>query len=161
VKNFFGGIFDGVTPGPLLALCGRESAWRWRAAGRDAGRQDWGPQREGSIKSRIAIHDVASGIRLPGISIIKPASWRNTVFLGLFPCPSRAFGGPWRQWAPAHRKLTLERLAKRNLYAITSFIFGMDNDTPGGAVRTLEQIRSWPPGLPVFGLLTPLRPIKT
>jgi hypothetical protein len=49
----------------------------------------------------------------------------------------------------------LERLAKRNLYAITSFIFGMDNDTPGGAVRTLEQIRSWPPGLPVFGLLTP------
>jgi hypothetical protein len=31
----------------------------------------------------------------------------------------------------------------------------MDNDMPGGAVRTLEQIRSWPPGLPVFGLLTP------
>jgi hypothetical protein len=22
VKNFFGGIFDGVTPGSLLALCG-------------------------------------------------------------------------------------------------------------------------------------------
>src|SRR5262249_29568364 len=41
-------------------------------------------------------------------------------------------------------------------YAITSFIFGMDNDTPGVAERTLQQIRSWPPGLPVFGLLTPL-----
>jgi hypothetical protein len=49
----------------------------------------------------------------------------------------------------------LDRLARRNLYAITSFIFGMDNDTPGVAQRTLEQIRSWPPGLPVFGLLTP------
>src|SRR6185503_7705743 len=40
-------------------------------------------------------------------------------------------------------------------HAITSFIFGMDNDTPGTAERTLEQIRSWPAGLPVFGTLTP------
>jgi len=50
----------------------------------------------------------------------------------------------------------LERLAKRNIYAITSFIFGMDNDTPGVAERSLQQVRTWPPGLPVFGLLTPL-----
>lgn len=49
-----------------------------------------------------------------------------------------------------------ERLAQRNVYAITSFIFGMDNDTPGVAERTLQQVRSWPPGLPIFGLLTPL-----
>ncbi|HYE72438.1 MAG TPA: hypothetical protein VEF04_03870, partial [Blastocatellia bacterium] len=27
--------------------------------------------------------------------------------------------------------------------------------TPGVAERTLQQIRSWPPGLPVFGQLTP------
>jgi Domain of unknown function (DUF4070) len=32
----------------------------------------------------------------------------------------------------------------------------MDNDAPGVAERTLQQIRTWPPGLPVFGLLTPL-----
>ena len=50
----------------------------------------------------------------------------------------------------------LERLAQRNVFAITSFIFGMDNDTTGVAERTLQQIRSWPPGLPIFGLLTPL-----
>jgi radical SAM superfamily enzyme YgiQ (UPF0313 family) len=56
---------------------------------------------------------------------------------------------------PEEYRAVLERLARRNLYAITSFIFGMDNDTPGVAERTLEQIRSWPPGLPVFGLLTP------
>jgi radical SAM superfamily enzyme YgiQ (UPF0313 family) len=56
---------------------------------------------------------------------------------------------------PGEYAAVLERLAQRNLYAITSFIFGMDNDTPGVAGRTLEQIRSWPPGLPVFGLLTP------
>lgn len=49
----------------------------------------------------------------------------------------------------------LERLARHNLYAITSFIFGMDSDRPGVAQRTLEVIRSWPPGLPVFGLLSP------
>jgi radical SAM superfamily enzyme YgiQ (UPF0313 family) len=56
---------------------------------------------------------------------------------------------------PAEYAAILERLARHNLYAITSFIFGMDGDHPGVAERTLEQIRSWPPGLPVFGLLTP------
>jgi hypothetical protein len=31
----------------------------------------------------------------------------------------------------------------------------MDGDQPGVAARTSEAIESWPPGLPVFGLLTP------
>ncbi len=57
---------------------------------------------------------------------------------------------------PGEYAAVLERLALRNVYAITSFIFGMDNDTVGVAERTLEQIRTWPPGLPIFGLLTPL-----
>ena len=57
---------------------------------------------------------------------------------------------------PGEYATVLERLALRNVYAITSFIFGMDNDTPGVAERTLKEIRTWPPGLPVFGLLTPL-----
>ena len=56
---------------------------------------------------------------------------------------------------PSEYKAILECLAKHNLYAITSFIFGMDGDRPGVAQRTLEAVRSWPPGLPVFGLLTP------
>ncbi|MDQ3653209.1 MAG: B12-binding domain-containing radical SAM protein [Acidobacteriota bacterium] len=56
---------------------------------------------------------------------------------------------------PGEYGAVLDRLAQRNVYAITSFIFGMDNDTPGVAERTLQQIRSWPPGLPVFGQLTP------
>ena len=56
---------------------------------------------------------------------------------------------------PGDYKDVLDRLAKRNIYAITSFIFGMDNDTPGAATRTVEQIESWAPGLPVFGQLTP------
>jgi len=56
---------------------------------------------------------------------------------------------------PAEYNSVLERLSRHNLYAITSFIFGMDGDRPGAAERTLEQIRSWPPVLPVFGLLTP------
>ena len=57
---------------------------------------------------------------------------------------------------PEEYAAVLERLARRNVYAITSFIFGMDNDTVGAAERTLAQVRTWPPGLPIFGLLTPL-----
>src|SRR3984893_13495452 len=57
---------------------------------------------------------------------------------------------------PGEYGAVLDRLAQRNVYAITSFIFGMDNDTPGVAERTLREIRTWPPGLPIFGLLTPL-----
>jgi len=56
---------------------------------------------------------------------------------------------------PADYKEVLDRLAKRNIYAITSFIFGMDNDTTGVAGRTVDEIESWAPGLPVFGQLTP------
>lgn len=56
---------------------------------------------------------------------------------------------------PCDYRAVLERLAQRNVYGITSFIFGMDNDTPGVAARTMREIESWPPGLPVFGQLTP------
>jgi radical SAM superfamily enzyme YgiQ (UPF0313 family) len=56
---------------------------------------------------------------------------------------------------PGEYGVALDRLARRNIYAITSFIFGMDNDTVGVAERTLRELRSWPPGLPVFGQLTP------
>jgi len=56
---------------------------------------------------------------------------------------------------PSDYGAVLERLARRNIYAITSFIFGLDNDTPGVAERTLRQMQEWPPGLPVFGQITP------
>jgi len=55
---------------------------------------------------------------------------------------------------PGEYAVVLDRLARRNVFAITSFIFGMDNDTPGVAERTLKEIRTWPPGLPIFGLMT-------
>jgi radical SAM superfamily enzyme YgiQ (UPF0313 family) len=56
---------------------------------------------------------------------------------------------------PAEYAGILQRLADRGIYAITSFIFGMDGDKPGVSKRTTDVIESWPPGLPVFGLLTP------
>jgi hypothetical protein len=56
---------------------------------------------------------------------------------------------------PSEYAGVLERLARRNVYAITSFIFGLDNDSTGVAARTLAEISKWPPGLPVFGQLTP------
>jgi len=57
---------------------------------------------------------------------------------------------------PDEYATVLNRLARRNIYAITSFIFGLDNDTPGVAERTLEQIALWPPVMPVFSPLVPL-----
>lgn len=57
---------------------------------------------------------------------------------------------------PEEYTAVLNRLAQRDIYAITSFILGLDNDTPGVAERTLQQIEQWPPGLPVFSPLTPL-----
>ena len=57
---------------------------------------------------------------------------------------------------PEEYTAVLNRLAKRNIHAITSFIIGLDNDTPGVAERMLQQIEEWPPGLPVFSQLTPL-----
>jgi radical SAM superfamily enzyme YgiQ (UPF0313 family) len=56
---------------------------------------------------------------------------------------------------PGEYAAVLERLARRRVYAITSFIFGLDHDSPGVAERTLAQIREWPPVLPVFGQITP------
>src|SRR5436305_1136219 len=56
---------------------------------------------------------------------------------------------------PAEYASVLRELARRNVYAITSFIFGLDNDTAGVASRTIEQMREWPPVLPVFGQITP------
>jgi radical SAM superfamily enzyme YgiQ (UPF0313 family) len=56
---------------------------------------------------------------------------------------------------PADYARVLEALARRHVYAITSFIFGLDNDTPGVGERTLAEIRRWPPVLPVFGQITP------
>jgi hypothetical protein len=40
---------------------------------------------------------------------------------------------------PGEYGAVLERLARRNVYAITSFIFGMDNDTVGVAERTVAR----------------------
>src|SRR5215217_6062696 len=57
---------------------------------------------------------------------------------------------------PGEYATVLDRLAKRDIYAITSFIIGLDNDTAGVADRILRQLDLWPPGLPVFSALTPL-----
>jgi radical SAM superfamily enzyme YgiQ (UPF0313 family) len=57
---------------------------------------------------------------------------------------------------PSEYTAVLERLARRDIYAVTSFILGLDNDTEGVAERILQQVEQWPAGLPVFSPLTPL-----
>ncbi len=56
---------------------------------------------------------------------------------------------------PADYGRAIERLADQNVYAITSFIVGLEDDRPGTAALVDAQLSSWPPVLPVFGLLTP------
>ena len=78
------------------------------------------------------------------------------VFIGMESIDPENMASVNKQFSkPADYKGVLDRLAERNIFAITSFIFGMDNDTVGVAKRTVEEIESWAPGLPVFGQLTP------
>jgi radical SAM superfamily enzyme YgiQ (UPF0313 family) len=85
------------------------------------------------------------------------ASGGKWIFIGMESIDPANLAGVNKEFnKPGEYAGVLERLAKRNVYAITSFIFGMDNDTPGVAERTLQEVRRWPPGLPIFGLLTPL-----
>ncbi len=56
---------------------------------------------------------------------------------------------------PADYGRVIQRLAERNVYAITSFIVGLEDDRPGTAALIDAQLSTWPPVLPVFGLLTP------
>jgi radical SAM superfamily enzyme YgiQ (UPF0313 family) len=112
---------------------------------------------------------IAAGAQVPWVAQISANLLRDEELVDLI----AASGGKWvfigmesidpRNMADVNKNFSkpgeyasvLERLARRDVYAITSFIFGMDNDTGGVAQRTLREIESWPPGLPVFGQLTP------
>jgi radical SAM superfamily enzyme YgiQ (UPF0313 family) len=112
---------------------------------------------------------IAAGAQLPWVAQISANLLRDEELVDLI----AASGGKWvfigmesidpQNMADVNKNFSkpgeygavLERLARRNIFAITSFIFGMDNDTPGVAERTVREIETWPPGLPVFGQLTP------
>jgi radical SAM superfamily enzyme YgiQ (UPF0313 family) len=84
------------------------------------------------------------------------ASGGRWIFVGLESVDEANLSGVNKSFnKPADYKAAFDRLAQRGIYAITSFIFGMDGDTPGVAARTAEVMQTWPPGLPVFGLMTP------
>jgi len=84
------------------------------------------------------------------------ASGARCIFIGLESVDADNLRGVHKSFnKPADYKAALDRLAHRGIYTITSFIFGMDGDTPGVARRTAEVMATWPPGLPVFSLMTP------
>jgi radical SAM superfamily enzyme YgiQ (UPF0313 family) len=84
------------------------------------------------------------------------ASGGRWIFVGLESIDPVALDAVHKSFnKPAEYKAVFDRLAQRGIYAITSFIFGMDGDTPGVAARTQKVMETWPPGLPVFGLMTP------
>lgn len=89
------------------------------------------------------------------VDLIKESGGR-WIFMGLESVDDENLKGVNKGFnKPTQYAEVLDRLAKRGIYSITSFIFGMDGDRPGVARKTLDIIDSWPPGLPVFGLLTP------
>jgi radical SAM superfamily enzyme YgiQ (UPF0313 family) len=95
-------------------------------------------------------------LRDPELLDLIAASGGRWIFLGLESIDSENLQAVSKGFnKPSEYAGTLSALADRGIYAITSFIFGMDGDRPGVARRTLDAIGSWPPGLPVFGLLTP------
>jgi radical SAM superfamily enzyme YgiQ (UPF0313 family) len=95
-------------------------------------------------------------LRDPELLDLIAASGGHWIFIGLESInPSNLQGVNKGFNKPAEYAGILKNMADRGIYAITSFIFGMDGDTRGIAERTLETIQSWPPGLPVFSLLTP------
>ena len=84
------------------------------------------------------------------------ASGGRFIFMGLESVNAVSLKGAHKSFnKPAEYGRVLQRLADRNIYAITSFIVGLDDDRPGTAAAIDAEISQWPPVLPVFGLLTP------
>jgi radical SAM superfamily enzyme YgiQ (UPF0313 family) len=84
------------------------------------------------------------------------ASGGRWIFIGMESIDPANLAGVNKSFnKPGEYATVLNSLADRGVYAITSFIFGMDGDSPGVAERTVTQIEAWAPGLPVYGLLTP------
>jgi len=84
------------------------------------------------------------------------ASGARWIFMGLESVDANSLKLARKEFnKPAQYARVLNLLARYNLYGITSFIYGLDGDAPGVSRRTVEQIDQWPPGLSVFGLLTP------
>jgi radical SAM superfamily enzyme YgiQ (UPF0313 family) len=84
------------------------------------------------------------------------ASGGRWIFMGLESMDAASLKVARKEFnRPEEYATVLSALARHDLYAITSFIYGMERDQPGVSRKTVEAIDGWPPGLPVFGLLTP------
>ena len=84
------------------------------------------------------------------------ASGGRWIFMGLESMDPESLKVAHKEFnRPEEYQEILNLLAKYHLYAITSFIFGMEGDRRGVSEQTYRKIDTWPPGLPVFGILTP------
>jgi radical SAM superfamily enzyme YgiQ (UPF0313 family) len=98
----------------------------------------------------------ANLLRDPELLDLIAASGGKWIFIGMESLDTANLNSVNKSFnKPAEYAGVLQELARRNIYAITSFIFGLDNDTVGVAARTLDEMRAWPPVLPVFGQITP------
>ena len=84
------------------------------------------------------------------------ASGGRWIFMGLESMDPESLKVAHKEFnKPEEYREILALLAKYELYAITSFIFGMEGDRQGVSKQTYDAVDTWPPGLPVFGILTP------
>src|SRR5215467_1904280 len=116
------------------------------------------------LRDMIAENAVVPWIAQISVNLLKDeelldlmaASGARCIFIGLESMDADNLRSVQKSFnKPADYKFALDGLARRGIYTITSFIFGMDGDTPGVAKRTAEVMDTWPPGLPVFSLMTP------
>lgn len=92
----------------------------------------------------------------PDLVALIEASGGRFVFMGLESVNEESLKDAHKSFnRPANYRRVLERLAEHNIYTITSFIVGLEHDRPGMAEAVDAEVRTWPPALPVYGLLTP------
>jgi radical SAM superfamily enzyme YgiQ (UPF0313 family) len=95
-------------------------------------------------------------LRDPELVELMAASGARWIFVGLESIDLVSLKSARKHFnKPEEYSSILMALARNNIYTITSFIYGLDGDSKGVGARTSEVIQAWPPGLPVFGLLTP------
>jgi radical SAM superfamily enzyme YgiQ (UPF0313 family) len=84
------------------------------------------------------------------------ASGGRFIFMGLESVDADSLRSARKSFnKPKEYARTLEHLARNSVYAVTSFIVGLESDGPGTAKHIAGEVSVWPPVLPVFGLLTP------
>jgi hypothetical protein len=95
------------------------------------------------MRVAVGCSDQYQLIARSGTADLIAASGGHWIFIGLESIDPANLNGVNKGFnKPNEYAVILRNMADRGIYAITSFIFGMDGDTTGIADRTLQTIQS-------------------